>query len=244
MSIGPKDRFGEVYGRLTALAPCEEKAGNVYKWLFVCECGTFKKINPRLVVTGSTKSCGCLNREKTLERSTKHGYASREKQSPEWKAWASMKHRCSKYATEKDIKNYFERGISVCEQWVDSFEIFLNDMGQMPDDKEKWTVGRIDNNRGYSKDNCRWETLKDQARNRRKPSNNVSGTMGVYLTVRRGIEHYVADIIYGKNKRKSKMFSCKKYGKDGAYKLACAARQEFIKELESIGEFYGKTHGA
>lgn len=77
--------------------------------------------------------------------------------------WASMKQRCYDKA-HKSWPAYGGRGVTVCDEWNRSFEAFLRDMGEKP---EGFSIGRLDNSLGYSKENCRWETSKQQARNRR-----------------------------------------------------------------------------
>lgn len=80
-----------------------------------------------------------------------------------YKAWGNMLSRC-RNKNHPSYKNYGGRGISVCERWL-KFENFLEDMGDKP-----WNLSldRIDNEKGYSKENCRWATSKEQTRNMRK----------------------------------------------------------------------------
>ena len=125
--------------------------------LWRCDCGTEKTAVISVVRTGHLKSCGCLR--------TKHGFASRTAgRSAEYVAWQAMNHRCR--ATEgRDYEAYGARGIGVCDRWGD-FELFLADMGQRP--SARHSVGRINNDKGYSPDNCRWETPIQQQRNQRR----------------------------------------------------------------------------
>lgn len=82
----------------------------------------------------------------------------------EYKAWQCMKNRClNKNATK--FNNYGGRGITVCKKWRDDFTLFLMDMGKAP--SKFHTLGRIKNNKGYTKSNCRWEINVQQVNNRR-----------------------------------------------------------------------------
>lgn len=89
----------------------------------------------------------------------KHGHRTKEATSPTYTTWSAMRKRCS----DKSNPNYGGSGIEVCERWL-SFEDFFIDMGERP---EGCTIDRINPDKGYFPDNCRWATSKEQARNRR-----------------------------------------------------------------------------
>jgi len=82
-------------------------------------------------------------------------------------AWKKMRLRCSSNSENQDRKNYFERGIRVCERWANNYDAFYEDMGESP---KGTSLDRIDNNKNYEASNCRWATMKQQQRNKR---NNV-----------------------------------------------------------------------
>ena len=86
-----------------------------------------------------------------------------KKDIPEYRAWKAMKARC--YApSNKNVGTYQKNNIEVCDEWRNDFEQFFNDMGKRPSDKH--SLDRIDNLKGYSKENCRWATQKEQCSNR------------------------------------------------------------------------------
>lgn len=150
------------YGRLTAI----EKVGKS-KWKFHCDCGTDIVLKYSRVL-GGQKSCGCLRKEMSSEwvaSHTKHG-KSRTKL---YRKYASMKSRCYN-ANNRHYYRYGGRGICMCDEWKNSFESFCDwayANGYDPDKSGNyWSIDRIDNNKGYCPENCRFTTAKEQMRNR------------------------------------------------------------------------------
>jgi hypothetical protein len=98
--------------------------------------------------------------------------------------WRQMRYRCSN-PNAPEYKNYGGRGIKVCARW-DSFKCFLADMGEPPTDKP--TIERVNNNRNYEPENCKWATYKEQLNNRR--GNNRVTAFGRTQTVTQWAEEY------------------------------------------------------
>lgn len=155
-----KDLTGKRFGRLFVVE--RAKIPGPVTWNVICDCGKEKNVRGSAMKSGLTKSCGCLFKEKRKEASIIHGHSG-GKPSKTYKVWVNMKSRClNKNATYYEY--YGGRGITVCDEWIDSFEKFLEDMGEAPIGKQ---IDRIDNNKGYSRKNCRWSTSSENCLNRR-----------------------------------------------------------------------------
>lgn len=156
---------GERFGRLLVVSEAGRTKHGAVLWLCRCDCGGTTEVTTNRLRVEHVQSCGCLQKEQRLknvrllhEKSKTHGLG-HGKYTKTYKTWCSMRDRALHYSAGG---RYQELGITICSRW-DSFENFLADMGERPDDK---TLDRIDTFGNYEPSNCRWATAKEQQRNR------------------------------------------------------------------------------
>jgi len=163
--------IGKTYNKLTVLGEGElhlTKGGNKHRTIICkCKCGTIKTIQFSPVINGITKSCGCYSKKLASERMSMINYKHGMYNTPEYNSWVSMKKRCLN-KSHKSYVRYGGRGITISNDWINSFDKFLSDMGNRPTDNH--SLDRIDNNKGYYKSNCKWSTKIEQQRNK---NNNI-----------------------------------------------------------------------
>ena len=158
------DLTHRVFDRLTVIRklPMQHPNDRIIKWECRCSCGSTKTVIGRTnqLTSGLLRSCGCLRREIVGKANTTHGLID----SSEYRTWLNIKARCCN-KNHLDFPGYGGRGITVCDEWKESFEAFYRDMGPRPSPQH--SIDRRENDKGYSKENCRWATQKEQCNNRR-----------------------------------------------------------------------------
>ena len=153
------DSIGQRFGRLTVISRAENSNAGSARWNCVCDCGGETIAAGQDLRSGNTNSCGCLVKEINRNAHLIHGM----NKTPTHKSWAGMRDRCINHNNHA-YKDYGGRGITICEQW-ESFETFYEDMGERP---KGTSIDRRDNDKGYSPENCKWATQKEQNRNTRR----------------------------------------------------------------------------
>lgn len=149
------------FGKLFVVEDTGQRSGGMIIWKCNCDCGKIKNVRSDHLRNNTITHCGCSNGNKV------HGYGN--SYNPTYKVWQHMKDRCLNHKNIQ-YKDYGGRGIQVCDRWKNSFENFLEDMGEKPDGL---SIDRIDNDGNYELSNCKWSTFVEQNRNKRNNKLNA-----------------------------------------------------------------------
>ena len=172
---------GEVYRRFAT----DKSTQKTTYGLFECQyCGKEFETNYSYIKNGNTKSCGCL-------QGIKHGLTSHKF----YHARLALVSRCNN-PKDRSYKNYGGRGITVCEEWLD-VRNFVAWCDLTHPNIEGYTLDRIDNDKGYSPENCRWVDKTTQNINQRMKSSNTSGFVGIYW--HKNVKKWISAIKYQKS---------------------------------------------
>ena len=185
MSKKYQDLTGLPFGYYTAIRQDGCNSKGVPYWLCRCRCGNEKRVRVYDLLRERTLSCGCLKRERLRERHTTHDCAYK----PWYDTYAGMMTRCGHWegATERELRLYRDRGITVCELWQKSPRAF-GDWLLSNGWHKGLQIDRIDNDRGYTPENCRVVTRRDNLNNKRNTLRLNDGTPLALFCTSIGIE--------------------------------------------------------
>jgi hypothetical protein len=164
------DLSGKRFGKLVVIERVGTDKNHRPTWKCVCDCGAEKIIDGSSLRSGMTVSCGCYGKEQRLKSHITHLKTNTRL----FNVWQNIKRRCYTQ-TNPSYKYYGERGIKVCKEWLDSFEVFrqwayANGYDENAP-KGKCTIDRIDVNGNYEPSNCRWVSMAEQNKNTRRSKN-------------------------------------------------------------------------
>ena len=144
------ERTGKRYGKLVVESCAGIGDHHEFTWNAVCDCGGKIVAQGSALSNGRTKSCGCLKCPHGQSRTT------------EYRTWRQMKVRCLNHKN-KYYNSYGGRGISICDEWVDSFTSFFSCVGKKP--SAQHSIDRINNDGNYEPGNVKWSTRMEQQHN-------------------------------------------------------------------------------
>ena len=243
------DITGNRFGGCVAVKRLDKKSksGN-FIWEFLCDCGDIFEAPSGNIVHKNDGRCSTCSRKKVIEATTHAATTHSMSKTKEYRSWGHAKDRCNNPSC-LDYPRYGDKGVTFFEEWDSDFKSFIEHIGQMPKDGNRYTLDRIDHNGNYEPGNVRWALDSQQARNKGMSKNNTSGVTGVcwedklhpdgVTYTRYAIAQWNA--INGKFCKKS--YSVKKYGEELAFLLACEKRDLEIMKLNLQGAGYTENHG-
>jgi hypothetical protein len=222
--------------------------------VYECQCSVcnqkFVSSSTNFILNRYLLGChSCTSTVQATQRRTHNSPTSNKAR----KSWYKIKERCFNVNC-KDYSDYGAKGITMQEDYVNSFAAFYEEVGDPPEISKKWSIDRIDPSKGYVKGNMRWASINQQARNKLKSKANTSGKTGVQWYYQeynkkhgKGFVLYAVAIwnefVDGKPKQHNKKFSVTKYGLLPAFAEAVKFRINKIKELNQLGYGYTEYHG-
>ncbi len=157
------DLTGQIFGRWTVIALSPRVSCDGKWWVCRCICGIERDISGYKLRNGFSDSCGCSISRRSKPKEM-HGLA----ETTEYRTWRGMISRCHN-TNHRHYADYGGRGITVCDEWRNSFVAFYEYIGPKPD--PKLTLDRINNDGNYEPGNVRWAAWSEQAYNKRASYN-------------------------------------------------------------------------
>jgi hypothetical protein len=225
--------IGDVFTNLTVVSK-EIDSGRT-RWKCRCVCGRYPIMRASVLIGGAS-SCGCIGGLRKM-----HSLSNTR----EYIIWKGIKGRCTN-PNNTAFNSYGGRGIGISEDFLNNFTKWLDEVGYAP--THFHSIGRIDNNGDYTYGNMQWELPAQQAQNKTKYSSNKSGHSGVSFRTKHQqgfiYESWVVNWVdFLTGKRKTKNFSCNKFGYDEAKRLAIYWRNTMIELQKESGAYYTDGHG-
>lgn len=181
---------GQRFSRLVAVKPLRRRhrTTGAVMWNCACDCGKYATVPSTSLRSLHSKSCGCwhrdvakaqINRNRPAHPRLKHGGTSDPTLIPTYRAYQSMLRRCyNPHAINYQF--YGGAGVTVCDEWRESFENFLRDMHRRPEGTQ---LGRWLDVGQYRKENCSWQTPKQQQEERRRKRHFIKNTLDQALLI-------------------------------------------------------------
>lgn len=155
------DLTGQKFGKLLVQERTGSNKNRDAMWKCLCDCGKETTVSSRYLRSGRIKSCGCLRHKLTPADYTVHG----QRFTRLYRIWLGMKARCN-IPSSTSFPYYGARGITVCPEWANSFEVFWK-WAVANGYQDGLSIDRINVDGNYEPSNCRWATAKEQRHNRR-----------------------------------------------------------------------------
>lgn len=165
------DLTGQRFGRLTVIGIDDRNTKKTFYYC-QCDCGEIKSVRSDSLICGAIRSCGCMKKEQDRKNLAANHSHKMSKTRP-YEIWQGMKGRCYN-PHDARYDRYGGRGITVCDEWKEDFSVFY-EWALQNGYSDDLTIDRIDNDKGYFPDNCRWASQQEQSRNR---GSNVKITIG------------------------------------------------------------------